>query len=392
MDAKLTAELKRIEQDFRKKLLESEKYDIDEKTNLAQNLAQVALEKTRTDFFGKKSHLQKVLHKIGNAKPQERAEQGVAINLLKEKMLLEFEKTREKVEKQIREQKLQKEKIDTSMPERTHKIGALHPTAQVIEEAIAIFAEMGFVCAEGPDVEDDFHNFVALNFPPEHPARQMHDTFYLQAGKKECVDEKLLEKWLLRTHTSPVQVRTMLQGKLPIRVIAPGRCYRSDSDQTHTPMFHQIEGLVIDQSSHFGHLKTCLSDFVRAFFENENVPIRFRPSYFPFTEPSAEMDIACRREDGKINILTSKDEEKLEWMEILGCGMVHPNVLKACKIEPEKYQGFAFGMGVERIAMLKYAIADLRTFFDGDSAWLQHYGFSPLDAPALARGLRAQNF
>ena len=389
MDANLAAELERIEKSFSEELVQSIR---DCETENA-SFANLALERIRTKFFGKKSALQKTLHNIGTLAPLARSEQGAVINHLKQKMLLDFEKSRAKVEKYAMKQKMLAEKIDTSMPERPHKIGVLHPIGQVIEEVIAIFGDMGFACAEGPDVEDDFHNFVALNFPPNHPARQMHDTFYLKAKKPPdgASAEQVQEHWLLRTHTSPVQVRTMLDGKPPIRVIAPGRCYRSDSDQTHTPMFHQVEGLVIDEKTHFGHLKTCLSDFVRAFFENESVPVRFRPSYFPFTEPSAEMDIACKREDGKIEILKNLDEPNLAWMEILGCGMVHPNVLRACKLDPDKHQGFAFGMGVERLAMLKYSIADLRTMFDSNSAWLQHYGFSPLDAPSLVRGLRPQN-
>ena len=383
MDATPSAEFERvrqeIRQEFRKKLTACAQQSLD-RTSLA-------LEDVRTGFFGKKSALQHLLHKLGELPDAQRAESGAAVNLLKREMLLEFEETRSRLEERASEQRLQSERIDSTLPERPHRTGTLHPTGQVIEEVIAVFGDMGFRCAEGPDVEDDFHNFVALNFPPDHPARQMHDTFYLQGLKRESSNAS--EPWLLRTHTSPVQVRTMLRGELPIRIIAPGRCYRSDSDQTHTPMFHQVEGLVIDECTHFGHLKSCLSAFVRAFFEQDSVRVRFRPSYFPFTEPSAEMDIACLRKDGAL-ALVEEVSQSSEWLEILGCGMVHPNVLSACNLDPEKCQGFAFGMGVERLAMLKYGIADLRTMFEGDVAWLKHYGFSPLDAPSLLRGLRPQ--
>ena len=392
-DTTLSAELERIGQKFRADLTACTQQ------NLAQtpDKALLALEQVRIGSFGKKSALQNLLHKLGslpeNLVLEQRKARGAAVNLLRQTMLHEFEKTRDSLEKQASEQRLKAERVDSTLSERPQHKGTLHPTGQVIEEVIAIFGDMGFRCAEGPDVEDDFHNFIALNFPPDHPARQMHDTFYLH-GKKQndsttTSEPKTSEPWLLRTHTSPVQVRTMLQGNLPIRIIAPGRCYRSDSDQTHTPMFHQVEGLVIDKSTHFGHLKSCLSAFVRAFFEQDSVRVRFRPSYFPFTEPSAEMDIACLRKEGAITLLEEVSEDS-DWMEILGCGMVHPNVLNACNLDPEQYQGFAFGMGVERLAMLKYGIADLRTMFEGDAAWLQHYGFSPLDAPSLLRGLRPQ--
>ena len=382
MDATLSAELERIRQEFRKEL----------NACAQQNPKQTnsALEQVRTGFFGKKSALQHLLHKLGERPLEQRKASGAAVNLLRHEMLREFEETRDKLEEQTSAQRLKTERIDSTLPERPRRIGTLHPTGQVIEEVIAVFGDMGFRSVEGPDVEDDFHNFVALNFPPDHPARQMHDTFYLK-GKKRQESQASSEPWLLRTHTSPVQVRTMLQGELPIRIIAPGRCYRSDSDQTHTPMFHQVEGLVIDEHTHFGHLKSCLSAFVRAFFEQDSVRVRFRPSYFPFTEPSAEMDIACLRKEGAIELVEEVSPSS-DWMEILGCGMVHPNVLSACNLDPEKYQGFAFGMGIERLAMLKYGIADLRTMFEGDVAWLDHYGFSPLDAPSLLRGLRPQAY
>jgi phenylalanyl-tRNA synthetase alpha chain len=247
--------------------------------------------------------------------------------------------------------------------------------SQTIDELVAIFGEMGFVVAEGPDIEDDFHNFTALNIPPEHPARQEQDTFYLKAASESG-------RKVLRTHTSPVQVRTMLAQKPPIRVICPGRTFRSDHDATHSPMFHQVEGLVIDQTTHMGHLRGCLVEFCRAFFDVDDLPLRFRPSYFPFTEPSAEVDIGCSRAGGELKIGAFGD-----WLEILGCGMVNPQVLRNCGIDPAIYQGFAFGVGIERIAMLKYGIPDLRTFYESDLRWLRHYGFLPLDVPSMSGGL-----
>jgi phenylalanyl-tRNA synthetase alpha chain len=254
-------------------------------------------------------------------------------------------------------------------------MGRIHPVSQVTEELIAIFGEMGFRVAEGPDVEDDFNNFSALNSPPEHPARQMQDTFYLEAEKDGV-------PLVLRTYTSPVQIRTMLAGPPPYRIIAPGRTYRCDYDLTHTPMFHQVEGLLIDRRTHMGHLKGCLTDFVRTFFERDDIPVRFRPSYFPFTEPSAEMDIGCKRTADELIIGEGDD-----WLEILGCGMVHPNVLRAVNVDPEVWQGFAFGMGIDRIAMLKYGIPDLRTFFEADLRWIRHYGFGAIDVPTTYGGL-----
>jgi phenylalanyl-tRNA synthetase alpha chain len=253
--------------------------------------------------------------------------------------------------------------------------GRIHPISQVIDEITAIFGDMGFAVAEGPDVESDDLNFTKLNFPVGHPAREMHDTFFFAPDANG-------ERKLLRTHTSPVQVRTMLAQEPPIRVICPGRTYRMDSDQTHTPMFHQVEGLVIDKKAHFGHMKWILEEFCKAFFEVESVKMRFRPSFFPFTEPSAEVDIQCSRKGGEIRFGEGED-----WLEILGCGMVHPNVLKNCGLDPDVYQGFAWGMGIDRIAMLKYGMPDLRPFFEADIRWLSHYGFRPLDLPTLTGGL-----
>ncbi len=273
------------------------------------------------------------------------------------------------------EARLATEKQDLTLPARPGSVGRIHPISQTIDEIIAIFGEMGFGVREGPDIEDDFHNFEALNIPKDHPARQMQDTFYLPQKPDGS-------QMVLRTHTSPVQVRTMLSEKPPLRIICPGRTYRVDSDMTHSPMFHQVEGLVIDESTHMGHLKGCLQDFVRAFFGIDDLKLRFRPSYFPFTEPSAEVDIGCDRSGGELKLGVGND-----WLEILGCGMVHPKVLKNCGLDSREYQGFAFGMGIERIAMLKYGIPDLRTFYDADLRWLKHYGFLPLDVPSVVGGL-----
>ena len=253
--------------------------------------------------------------------------------------------------------------------------GSVHPTMQAMDEMIAIFAEMGFSVAEGPDIEDDFHNFTALNFPPKHPAREMHDTFFLPPDESG-------ERKLLRTHTSPVQIRALETQKPPLRIIVPGRTYRMDSDATHSPMFHQMEGLVIDKAIHMGHLKWTLETFIARFFEVEGVTARFRPHHFPFTEPSAEMDIGCDRSGGELKIGQGSD-----WLEVLGCGMVHPNVLRASGVCPDEYQGFAFGLGVDRFAMLKYGVPDLRDMFASDTRWLSHYGFSAFVAPNAASGL-----
>ncbi|HEY4863161.1 MAG TPA: phenylalanine--tRNA ligase subunit alpha, partial [Xanthobacteraceae bacterium] len=273
--------------------------------------------------------------------------------------------------------RLAADKVDVTLPLRASALerGRIHPVSQVIDEITAIFADMGFSIAEGPDIETDFYNFTALNFPAGHPAREMHDTFFFNPKPDG-------ERKLLRTHTSPVQIRTMESVKPPIRVITPGRTYRCDSDQTHTPMFHQVEGLVIDKGSHLGHLKWILEEFCKAFFEVPTVKMRFRPSFFPFTEPSLEVDIQCYRRGGEIRFGEGSD-----WLEILGCGMVHPNVLRNCKLDPNEYQGFAWGMGIDRIAMLKYGMPDLRPFFEADVRWLEHYGFRPLDFPTLAGGL-----
>ncbi|HYD31992.1 MAG TPA: phenylalanine--tRNA ligase subunit alpha [Azospirillaceae bacterium] len=333
------------------------------------------LEEARVAALGKKGRITALMKKMGALSPEERKERGAALNALKDEIAAAIDARKTDLAGAALTARLESERVDVTLPVRPEAQGRIHPISQTIDEITAIFAEMGFTVAEGPDVEDDFHNFTALNFPPGHPARDMHDTFYLP----DSADGK---RMLLRTHTSPVQVRTMLSAKPPIRIIAPGRTYRSDYDMTHTPMFHQVEGLVIDETTHMGHLKGCLVDFCRAFFDVDDLPLRFRPSFFPFTEPSAEVDIGCSRKGGELKLGNYGD-----WLEILGCGMVHPNVLEACGIDSTRYQGFAFGMGIERIAMLKYGIPDLRTFFEADLRWLKHYGFVPLDIPSPALGL-----
>lgn len=317
-----------------------------------------ALEEQRVAWLGKKGKITEVLKTLGQATPEERKTLGAAINAVKDEFTQALDAKKQALAVAELNARLQNEKIDVTLPAQPIPQGGIHPVTQVIDEITAIFAELGFSVAEGPDIEDDEHNFNALNIPDHHPARQMHDTFYLKSGK------------LLRTHTSPVQIRAMRAGKPPFRVIAPGSTYRCDSDLTHTPMFHQVEGFVIDKNINMGHLKGCVIEFLKAFFELDTVPVRFRPSFFPFTEPSAEVDIGCARSREEIKIGAGND-----WLEIMGCGMVHPNVLKNCGINPNEWQGFAFGVGVERLAMLKYGIPDLRTFFESDQRWLSHYNF-----------------
>ncbi|MCS6877912.1 MAG: phenylalanine--tRNA ligase subunit alpha [Geminicoccaceae bacterium] len=335
-----------------------------------------ALEAVRVAALGRKGRVTELVKSLGRLPPEERPKYGRLYNELKETLEQRIAERRKELEAKALEERLARERLDVTLPARERPQGRLHPVSQVSEEIVAIFADMGFSVAEGPDVEDDWHNFEALNIPPEHPARQMQDTFYLSS--RDAKGQPLL----LRTHTSPVQIRTMRAGKPPFRIIALGRVYRRDYDMTHTPMFHQVEGLVVDRRTHMGHLKGCLQDFVRAFFERDDIPVRFRPSYFPFTEPSAEMDIGCRR--GKDELVVG---EGSDWLEILGCGMVHPKVLEAVGLDPEIWQGFAFGMGVDRVAMLKYGIPDLRTFFEADLRWLRHYGFLPLEVPTSWGGL-----
>jgi phenylalanyl-tRNA synthetase alpha chain len=336
-----------------------------------------ALETVRVAALGKSGSVTALLKTLGALAPEERKSQGPLVNGLKDRVNAALAARREAFKGAALTARLDTETVDVTLPvrEAPAEIGRVHPITQVIDELTAIFADMGFAVAEGPDIETDDYNFTKLNFPEDHPARLMHDTFFFNPKPDGT-------RLLLRTHTSPVQVRTMLTQKPPIRVIIPGRTYRCDSDQTHTPMFHQVEGLVIDKGSHLGHLKWILEEFCKAFFEVDRVGMRFRPSYFPFTEPSLEVDIQCRRDKGEIRFGEGND-----WMEILGCGMVHPNVLRNCGLDPDEYQGFAWGMGIDRIAMLKYGMSDLRAFFEADVRWLSHYGFRPLDLPTLAGGL-----
>jgi phenylalanyl-tRNA synthetase alpha chain len=338
---------------------------------------EAALEAVRIAALGKAGTISGLLKTLGAMTPDERKQQGPLINGLRDRVTAALATARESLADAALNARLASERIDVSLPvrESPEARGRLHPISQVIDEITAIFGDMGFSIAEGPDVETDDLNFTKLNFPEGHPAREMHDTFFFAPDK----DGK---RKLLRTHTSPVQVRTMLASKPPIRVICPGRTYRCDSDQTHTPMFHQVEGLVIDKGSNLGHLKWILQEFCKSFFEVPDVKMRFRPSFFPFTEPSVEVDIQCSRKGGEIRFGEGED-----WLEILGCGMVHPNVLRNVGIDPDVYQGFAWGMGIDRIAMLKYGMPDLRPFFEADVRWLQHYGFRPLDFPTLAGGL-----
>jgi phenylalanyl-tRNA synthetase alpha chain len=333
------------------------------------------LEAIRIEALGKQGSVSALLKSLGSMSPDERREMGPLINGVRDRVTAAITARKAALDEAALAARLNSERLDLSLPAAPRRVGSVHPTMQVMDEMIAIFAEMGFAVAEGPDVEDDFHNFTALNFPPKHPAREMHDTFFFNPGEDG-------ERKLLRTHTSPVQVRTMVSQKPPIRIIVPGRTYRMDSDATHTPMFHQMEGLVIDRAIHMGHLKWTLETFIARFFEVEGVTARFRPHHFPFTEPSAEMDIQCDRSGGELKIGQGTD-----WLEILGCGMVHPNVLTNCGIDPDEYQGFAFGLGVDRLAMLKYGIPDLRDMFASDTRWLAHYGFGAFTAPNPASGL-----
>jgi phenylalanyl-tRNA synthetase alpha chain len=338
---------------------------------------EAALEAVRVAALGKSGSITALLKTLGTLSPEERKLQGPSINGLKDRVNAALAARRDAFKGAALEARLNTESIDVTLPvrETPAEIGRVHPITQVIDELTAIFADMGFAIAEGPDIETEDYNFTKLNFPEDHPARDMHDTFFFNPKPDGS-------RLLLRTHTSPVQVRTMLSQKPPIRVIIPGRTYRCDSDQTHTPMFHQVEGLVIDRGSHLGHLKWILAEFCKAFFEVDQVKMRFRPSFFPFTEPSLEVDIQCKRDKGEIRFGEGDD-----WMEILGCGMVHPNVMTNCGLDPDEFQGFAWGMGIDRIAMLKYGMPDLRAFFEADLRWLSHYGFRPLDFPTLAGGL-----
>ena len=352
--------------------------DITARIDAAPSLA--ALDEIRVAALGKKGQLTERLKGLGKLSPDERKTEGAAINAAKEQLNTALESKKAVLEAAALAARLEGERVDVSLPARPESRGHLHPISQTIEEVIAIFGEMGFAVADGPDIENGWRNFSALNMPTHHPARQMMDTFYLPPIPGEADPDQA--EMVLRTHTSPVQVRTMVSQPPPIRIIAPGRTYRSDYDMTHTPMFHQVEGLLIDEATTMAHLKGCLVSFVRRFFGIDDLPVRFRPSFFPFTEPSAEVDIGCSRKGGELKIGAGDD-----WLEILGSGMAHPAVLRNCGIDPERYQGFAFGMGIERIAMLKYGIPDLRTFFESDARWLKHYGFAPNLVPSTAHGL-----
>lgn len=339
-----------------------------------------SLEEARITALGKKGRITDLMKSLGGMAPEERKDFGAKVNALKDEVAAQIEQQEAALKKQAMAAKLAGETMDVTLPVRPSAKGTIHPISQTMDELISIFGSMGFELAEGPDIEDDWHNFTALNFPVGHPAREMHDTFYLPDDESEKGEAA---KKLLRTHTSTVQIRHMMGRKPPFKMICMGRVYRSDYDMTHTPVFHQCEGLLIDKNINMGHLKGCLMDFCRAYFEVDDLPIRMRPSFFPFTEPSTEVDIGCSRKGGDLKIGAGDS-----WLEILGAGMVHPNVLKNCGVDPDEYQGFAFGMGIERIAMLKYGIPDLRTFFESDSRWLEHYGFDPLDRPNRTTGSR----
>ena len=352
------SDLKKIKDEFLLKLKN--------KLNLSE------INQIKSDLFGKNGLVSSQFKKIGSIAETERKKFASELNIIKDELQNLIETKINEIQNAEINEKLEKEKIDITLPERSFVRGKIHPVSQTIDEISSIFSEIGFSVEEGPDVENEYNNFTALNTPDNHPARDMHDTFYLDKKKEK----------LLRTHTSPVQIRTMLKDKPPFKIIAPGRTYRSDSDQTHAPMFHQVEGLHIDKDINMGHLKGCLNYFIKEFFEVDKIKMRFRPSHFPFTEPSAEVDIGFEIKDGKIVI-----GEGNQWLEILGCGMVHPNVLQNVKVDPTKYQGYAFGIGIDRLAMLKYGINDLRAFFECDYRWLNHFGFDPLDVPTNYRGL-----
>ncbi|MCW6531570.1 phenylalanine--tRNA ligase subunit alpha [Sphingomonas sp. MMSM24] len=337
------------------------------------------LEALRVAALGKNGSITALLKTLGGMSPEERQSQGPRINGLREAVAGAIAARKAALDAAALDARLASERLDMTLPVDTPAAGTIHPVSQVMDELAEIFADLGFAVATGPEIEDDWHNFTALNIPESHPARAMHDTFYFP----DQPDGE--RKMLLRTHTSPVQIRTMLQQKPPIRIIAPGRTYRSDSDATHTPMFHQVEGLVIDKGITLGHLKWTLETFLKAFFERDDIVLRLRPSYFPFTEPSAEVDVGYTLEKGKRVIGGSGGG----WMEVLGSGMVHPKVIAACGLDPDEWQGFAFGCGIDRLAMLKYGMDDLRAFFDGDIRWLKHYGFSALDVPTLSGGVGA---
>lgn len=357
--------------------IETLKSELTGKITAASNLK--SLDEARVAALGKKGAVTALMKTLGKMTPEERQEQGPKLNALKDEIasLIEFQE--KALKKQELDERLASETIDITLSPRPAQAGRVHPISQTIEELITIFGAMGFTVAEGPDIEDDWHNFTALNFPPGHPAREMQDTFFLPKDENESDPEKATK--VLRTHTSSVQIRYMEDKEPPHKTICFGRTYRSDWDMTHTPMFHQMECLYIDKGVTMAHLKGCLTDFVRTFFNNDTLPVQFRPSFFPFVEPGAEVDIGYYKQGDSIKLGKAPDVQEQKWMEILGAGMVHQNVLKNCGVDPSEYQGFAFGCGIERITMLKYGIPDLRTFFDSDIRWLEHYGFDPLQRP-----------
>jgi phenylalanyl-tRNA synthetase alpha chain len=344
----------------------------------------VALEALRVEYLGKQGSVSALLKTLGAMSPEERLEKAPRIQHLREAVAGALAERKAAMEAAELEARLASERLDLTLPAPEAPKGSVHPVSQVMDELAEIFADLGFAVATGPEIEDDWHNFTALNMPESHPARAMHDTFYFPDAAPDG------GRMLLRTHTSPVQVRSMLAQGAPLRVIAPGRVYRSDSDATHTPMFHQVEGLVIDRGIHLGHLKWTLETFLRAFFEREDIVLRLRPSYFPFTEPSVEVDVGFAIENGRRVLGGSGDAPGHAWMELLGSGMVNRRVIEMGGLDPDQWQGFAFGVGVDRLAMLKYGMDDLRAFFDGDVRWLRHYGFSFLDQPTLSAGVGAR--
>jgi len=338
-----------------------------------------ALEAERVAVLGKQGAVTQLLKTLGGMTPEQRQSEGPRIHALREAVTEAIAARKAALEAAELDRRLATETLDMTLPVEPAAQGTVHPVSQVMDELAEIFSDLGFSVATGPEIEDDWHNFTALNIPESHPARAMHDTFYFE--QTDSSDDR---RMLLRTHTSPVQIRIMQQHKLPIYAIMPGRTYRSDSDATHTPMFHQVEGLVIDKGITLGHLKWTLETFLTAFFERDDIVLRMRPSYFPFTEPSAEVDVGYHMEKGR-RVLGGTEK----WMELLGSGMVHPKVIANCGLDPDEWQGFAFGCGIDRLAMLKYGMDDLRAFFDGDMRWLRHYGFSALDVPTLSGGVGA---
>lgn len=363
--------------------LDALKQEISDQVSAATDVQ--ALDNVRVAALGKKGSVSALMKTLGTMSPEERQEQGPLLNALKNDVAAMIEAAETALKDKELAARLEQETIDITLEPRPQALGTIHPISQTMDELVSIFGAMGFSVAEGPDIEDDWHNFTALNFPPGHPAREMQDTFFLPNDETAQGEHA---KKLLRTHTSSVQIRHMQAHQAPIKTICFGRTYRSDWDMTHTPMFHQMECLHIDEMGKvtMAHLKGCLQDFVRAFFKIDDLPVRFRPSFFPFVEPGAEVDIGYYKQGGGIKLGKAPEGQEQKWMEILGSGMVHPNVLKNCGIDPDRYQGFAFGMGLERATMLKYGIPDLRTFFDSDIRWLRHYGFTPLDRPNSATG------